>query len=1196
MYGDANLSLTLIISISLIPRARHCIHASLLGPFFRTGSPEPGISDASITYYHLPPHVLVHVDTTLFVEYDDLDTDETINFTVSMDGFSKVIANVTGGANCEDHPFWTKVGIWCRFDTDSISVVPVEWTHSSDSLTVHIEAISSAGPNGSEPVWAFSALCLDQSFKITKAPSQMPTQDPTALPTPVPSADCSSTLFACDDGAMVSEDPYNNCDTVCAIQVAIKQTCDSGSRIEVDSSWTSSSSTPTECGQLAAADSRCTSNRILVSDTHGCYCCKAGATWSINANFDHYSYGTTEAPTESPTYIPTRIPTHIPTDIPTDIPTGVPTKEPTTNSPTQSPATGIPTGSPTIMPTTAPTLDPTFHPSPQPTSEPSKEPTSSPSIEPSPEPTATPSQPPTNAPTVASSSSPTSHPTDAPSLASNETRAVITVRDSNFTGCNFECIECLYEVDSTKRDYNYTLSFSTGNASNSSCECPTRVGTENATSGTIEVDYGQDYSLTITQDDNETISVSVMYWNGINVSCSLEYDVQENEFLSVEAKNSIVITFVVCGIFGQDGFNQTTYELELLESFEEIFNDSNVEDVDLSIERGSFCEESSRRRLLSDGDDAEVTVVVVFTSADDATDASSSACDEAALVEPSAASCDVVVTDASSAEAAMTVTEVEDTSPISDNLKTALIAIAVVVFICLLGIVALYCYHSREKRKSKQSLSAKHTTPGDDQFGGTIARSPLPTTDGPVKTTYFPQETAMTNMQKRVSTRQVIPMLAPDDTNPDVTCDQSFTQTQYSATVPSSTHTSTERVMRNMPGGILMPNGSEATQPEMDEYKKGTDDEGFATLIPKYDSFDLHGLVIHELPGNNASAGNGAETTNDFSKMMGDVIKLGNANEIKAKDIMKLNKVGEGQFGCVYRAKWDGNEVVVKELNSMQDEDDEFLKDQGFNDESLAQLTKEKAQKRKEMFAEIKLASSIPRHNNLVEIFGYIQKPFGVVMNCMAGGSVMKLVYRAERDKRSPKLPLPTNRELCIILKKAASGLKHLHQFELVHRDIACRNILLGKLSNNQVVSKTEVRISDFGLTRQMDNQLGHKAFQKTATNFGPLKWMAPEAIEKKKYGKPSDVYMFGITMWEMFYGMEPYPNASPITVAHGVVHGKLRPTQPGQGASYTEMPDGYYALMKGCWARNHGERPRFDKIIKELEKIEETGFKTRVP
>eukprot|EP01084_Bolivina_argentea_P253943 426773_1 len=120
--------------------------------------------------------------------------------------------------------------------------------------------------------------------------------------------------------------------------------------------------------------------------------------------------------------------------------------------------------------------------------------------------------------------------------------------------------------------------------------------------------------------------------------------------------------------------------------------------------------------------------------------------------------------------------------------------------------------------------------------------------------------------------------------------------------------------------------------------------------------------------------------------------------------------------------------------------------DQKYDNSDKYNKLKEKKQRIKEMEAEIVLASSVPTHNNLVEIFAYIRSPFGVVMNYMSGGSVQKYVYRKYKSDTDK---IPTIIELLIILLKAASGIKHLHIYGLIHRDIACRNILLGKIGNN---------------------------------------------------------------------------------------------------------------------------------------------------
>jgi len=260
--------------------------------------------------------------------------------------------------------------------------------------------------------------------------------------------------------------------------------------------------------------------------------------------------------------------------------------------------------------------------------------------------------------------------------------------------------------------------------------------------------------------------------------------------------------------------------------------------------------------------------------------------------------------------------------------------------------------------------------------------------------------------------------------------------------------------------------------------------------------------------------------------------------------------------------------------------------------------------RQKEMDAEIVLACSIPTHQNLVRIFGYIREPFGVVMNFMGGGSVQEFAYRKLRMARTEiPSPIPSVAEVLIILKKAAAGLKFLHSFGLVHRDIACRNILLGQLSRGRVIDGTEVRISDFGLTRLIEehkeNGNGNAfATQKTVSSFGPLKWMAPESIKRKAYSKRSDVFMFGITMWELFHGMEPYPKRkNHIQLAMDVVTKHARPTHfdADEFDGRRDMPDGYEQLMRQCWAHSPKQRPTFAKIVDSLACIQANPV-TRMP
>ena len=106
----------------------------------------------------------------------------------------------------------------------------------------------------------------------------------------------------------------------------------------------------------------------------------------------------------------------------------------------------------------------------------------------------------------------------------------------------------------------------------------------------------------------------------------------------------------------------------------------------------------------------------------------------------------------------------------------------------------------------------------------------------------------------------------------------------------------------------------------------------------------------------------------------------------------------------------------------------------------------------------------------------------------------------------------------------------HLHKEGVIHRDIAARNFLLDAHNN--------VFVCDFGLAR-----LKTGAYQHTASSLGPVKYMAPESIAKKRYSEASDAWSFGVYMWELTHTSDPFKHTEIFDVAAGVVGGTLRLT-----------------------------------------------------
>jgi len=153
------------------------------------------------------------------------------------------------------------------------------------------------------------------------------------------------------------------------------------------------------------------------------------------------------------------------------------------------------------------------------------------------------------------------------------------------------------------------------------------------------------------------------------------------------------------------------------------------------------------------------------------------------------------------------------------------------------------------------------------------------------------------------------------------------------------------------------------------------------------------------------------------------------------------------------------------------------------------------------------------------------------------------------------------------LVKGMAAGMLHLHREGLIHRDLAARNILLG--------SGFQVKITDFGLARPNAENTGGN--NKTKSETGPLKWMSPEAIKNRSYSKASDVWAFGVVLYEVLSRQDPYPDLDPVQAALEVTHSNLRlPIPPYAPVIVSE-------IMAGCFQTSADKRPSFAAVYERL-------------
>lgn len=219
-----------------------------------------------------------------------------------------------------------------------------------------------------------------------------------------------------------------------------------------------------------------------------------------------------------------------------------------------------------------------------------------------------------------------------------------------------------------------------------------------------------------------------------------------------------------------------------------------------------------------------------------------------------------------------------------------------------------------------------------------------------------------------------------------------------------------------------------------------------------------------------------------------------------------------------------------------------------------------------------------------------VGKPMCLMFEYMAGGDLNEFLRRRSPDQslratsRGPSpspcpspqlgadgdslLPLSCAQRLSVS-KQIAAGMAYLAQRKFVHRDLATRNCLVG--------GAMVVKIADFGLSRNIYSADYYKAGENDAI---PVRWMPPESIFYNRYTSESDVWAYGVALWEIFsHGMQPYYGMAHEEVIYYVRDGHVLPRPH-------DCPPDLYSLMRLCWSPQPSERPSFASIHRILERM----------
>ncbi|XP_041841495.1 non-receptor tyrosine-protein kinase TNK1 [Melanotaenia boesemani] len=258
---------------------------------------------------------------------------------------------------------------------------------------------------------------------------------------------------------------------------------------------------------------------------------------------------------------------------------------------------------------------------------------------------------------------------------------------------------------------------------------------------------------------------------------------------------------------------------------------------------------------------------------------------------------------------------------------------------------------------------------------------------------------------------------------------------------------------------------------------------------------------------------------------------------IQDSELILGERLGSGSFGVVKRGEWHTPTgrvlpVAVKSLRNSMSRQTDTLTD---------------------FLQEVTTMQSLD-HPNIIRLYGVVlTQPLKMVTELAPLGSLYDIL-------RSRQYEYPLVR-LWLFATQIVAGMEYLETRRFIHRDLAARNVLLA--------SREMVKIGDFGLMRGLSQEKDH--YVMSAHRRIPFAWCAPESLRVGSFSHSSDVWMFGVTLWEMFtYCEEPWFGLSGRQILWRVEREGERLEKP------PDCPQELYAIMRKCWACNAAERPSF--------------------
>uniref|UniRef100_A0A8C4E8Z8 Tyrosine-protein kinase n=1 Tax=Dicentrarchus labrax TaxID=13489 RepID=A0A8C4E8Z8_DICLA len=261
--------------------------------------------------------------------------------------------------------------------------------------------------------------------------------------------------------------------------------------------------------------------------------------------------------------------------------------------------------------------------------------------------------------------------------------------------------------------------------------------------------------------------------------------------------------------------------------------------------------------------------------------------------------------------------------------------------------------------------------------------------------------------------------------------------------------------------------------------------------------------------------------------------------EINPSELTFMKELGSGQFGLVRLGKWRAQQkVAIKAIREGAMYEEDFIEE-----------------------AKVMMRLCHPK---LVQLYGVClqQRPLLIVAEFMENGCLLNFLRQRGGTLKEAWL-LSMCQDVC-------EGMGYLEAHNFIHRDLAARNCLVNE--------HNVVKVCDFGMTRYvLDNQYTSS----NGTKF-PVKWSPPEVLHYSKYSSKSDIWSFGVLMWEIYSeGRTPFENRTNLDVVNDITRG-VRLYRPHRASQPL------YAIMYRCWHERAQGRPSFSELLEEIRKLAE--------